>query len=71
MEEKRAMRKLKEWFLLTFLPGWAKETVLRENHVLQKKLEKQQAELERLNAYVDGLEFALRRRVIIRNEVGK
>lgn len=65
------MRKLKEWFLLTFLPGWAKETVLRENHVLQKKLEKQQAELERLNAYVDGLEFALRRRVIIRNEVGK
>lgn len=65
------MRKLKEWLLLTFLPGWAKETVLRENHVLQKKLEKQQAELERLNAYVDGLEFALRRRVIIRNEVGK
>lgn len=65
------MRKLKEWFLLTFLPGWAKETLLRENHVLQKKLEKQQAELERLNAYVDGLEFALRRRVIIRNEVGR
>lgn len=65
------MRKLKEWFLLTFLPGWAKETVLRENQVLQKKLETQQAELERLNAYVDGLEFALRRRVIIRNEVGK
>lgn len=65
------MRKLKGWLLLTFLPGWAKETVLRENHVLQKKLEKQQAELERLNAYVDGLEFALRRRVIIRNEVGK
>lgn len=65
------MRKLKEWFLLTFLPGWAKETVLRENRVLQKKLEEQQAELERLNAYVDGLEFALRRRVIIRNEVGK
>lgn len=65
------MKKLKEWFLLTFLPGWAKETVLRENHVLQKKLEKQQAELERLNAYVDGLEFALRRRVIIKNEVGK
>lgn len=65
------MRKLKEWFLLTFLPGWAKETVLRENQLLQKKLEKQQAELERLNAYVDGLEFALRRRVIIRNEVGK
>ena len=33
------MRTLNEWFLLTFLPGWAKETVLRENHVLQKKLE--------------------------------
>ena len=65
------MRKLKEWFLLTFLPGWAKETVLRENRALQQKLDTQRAELDRLRAYVDGLEFAIRRRVVIRNEVGR
>ena len=65
------MRKLKEWFLLTFLPGWAKETVLRDNRALQQKLDAQRAELDRLRAYVDGLEFAIRRRVVIRNEVGR
>ncbi|OUN20828.1 hypothetical protein [Pseudoflavonifractor sp. An85] len=65
------MRKLKEWFLLTFLPGWAKETVLRDNRALQQKLDAQRAELDRLRAYVDGLEFAIRRRVVVKNEVGK
>lgn len=65
------MRKLKEWFLLTFLPGWAKETVLRDNRALQQKLDAQRAELDRLKAYVDGLEFAIRRRVVVKNEVGK
>lgn len=65
------MRKLKEWLLLTFLPGWAKETVLRDNRALQQKLDAQRAELDRLRAYVDGLEFAIRRRVVVKNEVGK
>ena len=65
------MRKLKEWFLITFLPGWAKETVLRDNRALQQKLDAQRAELDRLRAYVDGLEFAIRRRVVVKNEVGK
>lgn len=63
------MKKIRDWFLLHFLPAWAKESVYKENKRLRDKLEAQQHEIERLKSYAAGLEYALKRRVIIRNEV--
>ena len=63
------MRKLKNLFLLRFLPAWAKDGVYRDNQRLRDKIAEQQHEIDRLNAYAAGLEYALKRRVVIRNEV--
>lgn len=63
------MRKIKDWLLLRFLPAWAKESVYAENRRLRERIEEQQHELDRLEAYAAGLEYAFRRRVVIRNEV--
>ena len=63
------MRKIKDWLLLRFLPAWAKESVYAENRMLRERIEEQQHELDRLEAYAAGLEYALQRRVVIRNEV--
>lgn len=63
------MRKIKDWLLLRLLPAWAKESVYAENRRLRERIEEQRHELDRLEAYAAGLEYALRRRVVIRNEV--
>lgn len=63
------MKKLKNWLLLRFLPVWAKESVYQENQKLKQKITSQQNEIDRLNAYISGLEYAARRRVIVNNEV--
>ena len=63
------MKKLKNWLLLRFLPVWAKESVYRENQILKQKIASQQNEIDRLNAYIAGLEYGARRRVTINNEV--
>lgn len=65
------MNKIREWLLLHFLPAWAKESVYAENQRLKKRIEEQRQEIDRLNAYAAGLEYALKRRIVIRNEVGK
>lgn len=63
------MRKLKTWLLERFLPAWAKDSVYRENQMLKAELERQKQEIRELNAYIDGLETALRsmRRIVIQN----
>ena len=63
------MTKLKNWFLLHFLPVWAKESVYRENQKLKQKIMEQQSEINQLKAYAAGLEYALRRRITIHNGV--
>lgn len=63
------MKKFRDWLLMRFLPSWAKESVYKENKLLRNRIEQQRKEIERLNAYAAGLEFALRRRVVIKNEV--
>lgn len=65
------MKKIYEWFLLSFLPAWAKETVYKENQRLKKQIEEQRQTIEQLKAYIDGLEFAVNRRIVIRNEVNQ
>ena len=61
------MRKLRTWLLERLLPAWAKDSVYRENMELLTWLERQEQEIQRLNAYIDGLETGLRavRRVVI------
>lgn len=67
------MKRLKTWLLERFLPAWAKDSVYRENAALRDKLERQAQEMRELNAYIDGLETALRamRRIVIQSGVSK
>ena len=51
---------MKKWFLETFLPMWAKETVLRDNRALVRSLRDERQENARLVAYIRGLEKGLR-----------
>lgn len=62
------MRRFQQWLLERFLPAWAKDSIYRENRLLRAKLDERDQEIRELNAYIDGLETALRsmRRIAIR-----
>lgn len=51
---------MKKWFLDRFLPMWAKETVLRDNRLLVRRIRELKQENERLSAYIQGLEKGIR-----------
>ena len=51
---------MKKWFLQTFLPMWAKETLLRDNRALSRKVKQLQQENEILSGYIRGMEQVLR-----------
>lgn len=61
------MKNLKEWFVNRFLPAWAKETVLEDLKKERRENEKLQQEVDRLEAYIRGLESGIRaqRRIVI------
>lgn len=61
------IKRFRKWLIERFLPTWAKESVLKENEQLKAKLDEQALEIERLNAYIDGLENGVRwqRRIVI------
>ena len=61
------IKRFSKWLIERFLPTWAKESVLKENEQLKAKLDEQALEIERLNAYIDGLENGVRwqRRIVI------
>lgn len=63
------MKKIKRWLLERFFPAVAKEEIA----VLRREIEKRDAEIERLTAYINGYESGVKaqRRVTIRNEVKK
>lgn len=67
------MRKLKRWLFTRFLPAWCKEELLAENKRQAQVITAQKIEIDRLNAYIDGMEVTLRyqRRIIIQNGVKK
>lgn len=60
---------MKRWLLERFYPAVAKEEIA----ALRRELEKKDAEIERLDAYIGGFEAGVKaqRRVTIRNEVKK
>lgn len=53
---------MKKWFLQQFLPMWAKETILRDNRGMARKLRLLEQENKELRAYIRGLEKGLRSR---------
>lgn len=57
----------KRWMINKFLPAWCRSELMDENRRLAEKIEKQAALIDRLNAYIDGLQDALCRqpRIII------
>lgn len=68
------MRKLKRWLYERFLPAWCRDDLMRANELLSAKVQAQAREIERLEAYIDGVHAAQRRQpriVINRKEVSK
>lgn len=53
------MTRLKRWIIDKFLPAWCRSELIDENRRLTEKIEKQAAKIDRLNAYIDGLQNAL------------
>ena len=51
---------MKNWFLETFLPMWAKETVLRDNRELKREIRQLRQQLQSLESYTRGLENGIR-----------
>lgn len=65
------MRKMKAWLYDKFLPIWAKETLLEDNKRLLNTNRELSQEVQRLQAYIDGLERGIksRQKTVINNEV--
>ena len=68
------MSKLKKWLYERFLPAWCRDDLMRANELLSEKGKAQAREIERLQAYIDGVQAAQRcqpRIVINCREVSK
>ena len=61
------MRKFRSWLINKFLPAWAKESAVAEIRRLEAENDRLEGDIERMNAYIDGLERGIRaqRRIII------
>ncbi len=66
------MHKLRHWLRKRFLEVWIKEDLLRENDRLRTQVKTLEAELQRREAYLDGLNAGIRaqRRIVIHNNGG-
>lgn len=53
---------MKKWLTETFLPLWAKETVLLEKRLLQKENEMLKMKIGELESYIRGIHLGLRGR---------
>lgn len=54
------MSKFKCWLYNKFLPAYAKEDLIEENERLAAVVVDQRHEIERLKAYISGMEQAMR-----------
>ena len=61
------MKRFKQWLYNRFLPAWCKDDLMSVNQRLSKVIVEQRAEIDRLNAYIEGFETAarLQRRITI------
>lgn len=60
------MKKFKNWLYLHFLPVYAKESILKERDELKKQVAALEQKNRELRAYAAGLEYALRRKIVIK-----
>lgn len=62
--------KIKTWLYERYLPAWCRDDLMEVNTRLRKQVADQAQEIERLNAYIDGMQDAMIRqsRIIIRGE---
>ena len=51
---------MKKWLIDTFLPMWAKQTVLADNRSMARKIKTLEQENKILSSYIRGLENGLR-----------
>ena len=60
------MKKIKRW-IVEMAPVWAKASLQAENKALAEENARLRSEVDRLNAYIQGLQFATRalRRITI------
>ena len=67
------MKRFKTWLYDRFLPIWAKETLMEDNKRLLNANQELSQEIQRLQAYIDGLERGIKaqRKTVINNEVGQ
>lgn len=56
------MRKMKAWFWQRFLPEWARDQLMRENAALRAREDRLNREIERLEAYIQGMQAGVRAR---------
>ena len=56
------MKRLKKYLINCFLPSWCRIELMAENEKLRKTVSRQEVEIARLNAYIDGLTAAMRGR---------
>lgn len=54
------MTKFKRWLYLKFLPDWCRHDLMETNKQLVNTISKQKVEIDRLNAYIDGIETGMR-----------
>lgn len=64
------MSRLKKWLIERYLPAYLRGELLEANKRLQKKVDEQAREIERLNSCIDGMQDAMIRqsRIIIRGK---
>ena len=51
---------MKKWFQNHFLPMWAKQTLLWEKNQLERENYVLRQEIDRLEAYIDGVKTGIR-----------
>ncbi len=63
------MGRFRKWLVNQFLPTWARESLYREIQRLEKENRVLREKNRLLNAYVDGMEAAMKaqKRVVINN----
>lgn len=66
------MSRIKKWLYERYLPAWCRDDLMAANKRLQAKVDAQAQEIERLNAYIDGMQDAMIRqsRIIIKGREG-
>ena len=66
------MSKIKKWLYERYLPAWCRDDLMETNERLRKKVLDQKQEIDRLNAYIDGMQDAMIRqsRIIIKGKEG-